>query len=330
MAGYGSLEDLLMGSVEVKHNRNKAAFRAKIDRLSRKAPEVMVKVTGHTKGAGHMKSHLDYISRNGDVELETDTGEILRDKNAVKSLHSFWQMDAPKGQRDNARTTSSIVFSMPKGTDPQAVKASVREYAKKEFSNYKYVMALHEDTDSPHVHLTINNYGMNGKKLHIKKGDPQRWREGFAEALRSRGVEAEATSRAARGVIKKGISQVIKHIREKGINSEMDTARVRAIIGEFKAEREGKEPEPKPWESKIRERQAIIRGTWLGVAKELYSSNSPEDKALGARIVGFLKDMPPVKTQNQELKERMAAQMNGTKSSVKDQQKQNERDDYER
>lgn len=332
MADYGSLEDLLKGSVDIKHNRNKSGFRAKADRIASKVPEVMVKVTGHTKGAGHMKSHLDYISRNGEVELEDQDGHTYKNKEAVKGLFSSWESRKSGRIKENERVTTSIVFSMPKGTDPQAVKASVREYAKKEFSNYKYVMALHEDTDSPHVHLTINNHSFeytrsgDRRKFHVKKGDPQRWRQGFAKELRSRGVEAEATSRAARGIIKKSVSQVIKHIREKGFTPEMDKARVREIIGEFKVEQQGGKVEAKPWEQRIRQQQALIRGTWLGAAKELHKSQDPEDKKLGEKIVDFLKDMPPVKTLNQEVKERMANQLTNAQNKPKDNERQVQKD----
>ena len=55
-------------------------------------------------------------------------------------------------------------------------------------------MALHTDTDSPHVHLTINNLGFDGKRLHVRKGLPQLWREQFACELDRLGVAAEATT----------------------------------------------------------------------------------------------------------------------------------------
>src|SRR3546814_6640399 len=51
--------------------------RAKLARIVRKAPEVVVKVTGRQRGGSHIKAHLDYIGRKGDVEIETRDGEIL-------------------------------------------------------------------------------------------------------------------------------------------------------------------------------------------------------------------------------------------------------------
>jgi hypothetical protein len=42
------------------------AMRAKLERIVSRVPEVMVKITGRTKGVAHLKSHLAYITRNGD------------------------------------------------------------------------------------------------------------------------------------------------------------------------------------------------------------------------------------------------------------------------
>ena len=38
-------------------------------------PEVVVKVTGRQRGGSHVKAHLEYIGRKGDVEIETRDGE---------------------------------------------------------------------------------------------------------------------------------------------------------------------------------------------------------------------------------------------------------------
>jgi type IV secretion system T-DNA border endonuclease VirD2 len=57
--------------------------RAKLARIVRKAPEVVVKVTGRQRGGVHVKAHLEYIGRKGDVDIETRDGEILTTKEEV-------------------------------------------------------------------------------------------------------------------------------------------------------------------------------------------------------------------------------------------------------
>jgi hypothetical protein len=49
-------------------------MRAKLERIVGRAPEVMVKITGRTKGVAHLKSHLAYITRNGELDAETEQG----------------------------------------------------------------------------------------------------------------------------------------------------------------------------------------------------------------------------------------------------------------
>ena len=46
----------------------------------------MVKVSGGGKGMRSIKAHMDYISRNGDVVLENENGELIDGKEAVQFL----------------------------------------------------------------------------------------------------------------------------------------------------------------------------------------------------------------------------------------------------
>ena len=63
-----------------------AAAYAQLARIIRRAPEVMVKVTGSTRDGGHLLRHLDYISRNGKLTLEGPEGERLEGREEMKAL----------------------------------------------------------------------------------------------------------------------------------------------------------------------------------------------------------------------------------------------------
>lgn len=299
-----TIADLLEGLV--KHKGNRAANRARARRVASRVPEVMVKITGNAKGADHVQSHLDYISRNGNLELEDEHGDVIKGKNEVRALAKDWAQDQGK-RRKNTRDTTNIIMSMPAGTEPRDVKSAVRAFAKRQFGqNHQYVMALHTDTESPHVHLTVKSLGYDGRRLNVKKGDPQKWREAFATELERRGVEAEATPRATRGVIKKGVSQVVHHIREKGQTPQVDQAKFREIVEDFRDHRAGKAPQPWPWEERIKERQTYVRKAWLIAAKDLNQSRDPEDQELAKRIAAFVGSLPPMKTERHELQEKIA------------------------
>ena len=184
-----SISGLLSGNVRTKANRVRNN-----NRHTKQAPEVMVKVSGFGYNNAHTANHFDYISRNGKLELEDETGQVYQEQQAIHQLAKDWN-ESDFQQRKRTRHSTHLVLSMPFGTESKAVNQAVRAFAQKTFSeNYQYVFALHTDTDSPHVHLTIKNLGFDGKRLHVRKGLPQVWREQFAYELERLGVAAEATS----------------------------------------------------------------------------------------------------------------------------------------
>jgi hypothetical protein len=89
----------------------------------------------------------------------------------------------------------------------------------------------------------------------------------------------------------------------------VDQAKIREIVQGFADDREGKEPEPRPWEDRIKERQTYVRKAWLTAAKDLHQSGSAEDRELGKEIATFVKGMPPMKTERHELQEKVAEQL---------------------
>ncbi len=92
----------------------------------------------------------------------------------------------------------NIILSMPPGTDRNAVKDSARAFAADEFKEFQYVFASHEDEKHPHVHLIVKTVAYDDIRLNPRKADLQLWRERFAEQLRDRGIEANATPRHAK------------------------------------------------------------------------------------------------------------------------------------
>ena len=95
-----------------------------IARTVSRTPEVMVKVLPH--GANDVKAvrkHLDYISRKGKVDLETDEGEKVQ---AGKDLLDDWDLELEEGRarsdltaadgKASPRLVHKVMFSMPAGT----------------------------------------------------------------------------------------------------------------------------------------------------------------------------------------------------------------------
>ena len=180
------------------------AIRQRIEAtVVRRAPQVMVKVTGGGRSMAAITAHFRYISKNGRLEIEDQREETMQGKDSLHHLADEWRLggaripdDAEPGQR---REAFNIMLSMPRGTDPLIVQRAAREFAQAELSDHKYVMVLHDHQANPHVHISVRAVSRLGKRLNPRKNDLHRWRETFAEKLRGYGVEAEATRQTTRG-----------------------------------------------------------------------------------------------------------------------------------
>ena len=181
--------------------RRAAAIRRLIHAtVVRRAPQVMVKVTGGGRGMGAIAAHFRYISKNGKLEIEDDRGDVAKGPSAVRELADEWRFGGSFIDETSPRREAfNIMLSMPRGTDPSSVQWAARELAKQELADHKYVMVLHDHQANPHVHISVRAESKTGRRLNPRRADLQRWRETFAEKLRERGIEAEATRQAVRG-----------------------------------------------------------------------------------------------------------------------------------
>ncbi|MCL2635637.1 MAG: hypothetical protein FWD50_03275 [Betaproteobacteria bacterium] len=167
--------------------------------LAKKTPQVMVKISGAGKGMAKTKNHLDYISRNGQLELADQDGHVIDGRQGVNDIKDEWRA-AGVPEESEKRECFNIVLGMPAGTPAAALKRAAQDFAEAEFGGHKYVMALHEPntdqrTKNPHVHLCVVAVDEEGRRLNPRKDDLRRWRESFAEKLREQDVDALATSR---------------------------------------------------------------------------------------------------------------------------------------
>ncbi|WOE76753.1 relaxase/mobilization nuclease domain-containing protein [Alterisphingorhabdus coralli] len=177
-------------------------------RTATRTQEVMVKVTGRQKmGAGSF-GNLAYISRLDDknaenIALEDERGNIITTADQMRDISKQWARwndAAVKGFDDRRKgdVSRSMMLSHGKEMDADVLMESAREWAKKELAGHRYVMALHTDTDHPHVHITYAARNKAGERTYPDRETLQRWRDSFAEQLRERGVEANATPRQTR------------------------------------------------------------------------------------------------------------------------------------
>lgn len=204
-----------------------------ISRTVSRTPEVMVKVL--TRGGRDLtavRRHLQYLDRKGELNFETDDGQLLAGKGTERELLEDWDLDIEEDRRRatlEARPTNSppklvhkILFSMPPGTPPGKVLEAVKNFAKEEFAlKHRYAMVLHTDEPHPHVHMVIKALSEQGVRLNIRKETLRQWRRSFAEHLRRQGVAANATERAVRGGARTRKSDAIYRANLRGESTHM-------------------------------------------------------------------------------------------------------------
>jgi len=256
----------LSGSV----GQRAAAIRQRIRAtVVRRAPQVMVKVTGGGRGMAAIAAHFRYISKGGRLQFEDDRGVTREGKEALRDLAEQWRHGGSFiEETSHRREAFNIMLSMPSGTDPLVVQRAAREFAQAELGDHRYVMVLHDHQANPHVHISVRAESRHGKRLNPRKGDLQRWRETFAEKLRDWGIDAEATRQRTRGQVRnyEPIWRV-KAAAERRLKTDTRTAK----SGEG-----------------IEKDRAIAARAWERIAEGLSRSDSPEDRALADHVDRFL------------------------------------------
>ena len=246
-----------------------AAIRERIEAtVVRRAPQVMVKVTGGGRGMKAIAAHFRYISKNGRLEIEDERGQTVRGKETLRELADDWRFGGSLIEDlSDRREAFNVMLSMPRGTDPLTVQWAAREFARTELADHKYVMVLHDHQANPHVHISVRAESKHGKRLNPRKTDLHRWRETFAEKLRERGVEAEATRQATRG-----------------------TARRFPALWQVKAGEAGrlhKDPRATREGTGTRASRDAARAAWRELAAALAASDREADRQLARSIEAF-------------------------------------------
>jgi Relaxase/Mobilisation nuclease domain len=253
------------------HQRAQALRQRIYATVVRRAPQVMVKVTGGGRGMGAIAAHLRYIAKGGRLPFEDDRGVTRDGKEALRHVVDQWRLGGSRiPEVSERREAFNITLSMPAGTKPESVLKAAREFAKAELANHRYVMVLHTHQANPHVHLAVRAEGRDGRRLNPRKEDLRRWRETFAERLRSWGIEAEATSQITRGT---------RHRNER--------------VWERKtAQRPVQRPtrlEPLPRGTRKHALQA-----WVEIKRALAASPESSDRKLAKSIHDYLERLPAV------------------------------------
>lgn len=278
-----------------------------IERTVTRTPEVMVKVL--SRGGQNLKAvqnHLAYLSRKGELELETDDGQSVSGKDAEAALLKDWDLDietdrrqstlAATNNRQPPKLVHKLMFSMPPGTPPDKVLQAVRNFAREEFAlKHRYAMVLHTDEPHPHVHMIVKAVSEQGERLNIRKATLRTWRQEFARHLRAQGVAANATERAVRGQINgHKLDGIYRSMRSASRFSTHRESRVAAVASELKRGH----LETEAGKSKLINTRRMVERGWLDVSDTLRGQGHLK---LSDQIKRFLDAMPPPKTDKEQI-----------------------------
>ncbi|WP_282611313.1 relaxase/mobilization nuclease domain-containing protein [Pelagibius sp. Alg239-R121] len=203
----GSLERSSGGRSQVR--RASAGGLIKNALLTHQAVIKIVR-NGTTNGGSRLGAQLQYISRNGALELSNgaDLGARADGESAelVRDVIADWEKDFERMDPRTKFYTYHLIVSYPDSADQDAARIAGEAFAARlaggDYGDrYKYVLAHHSDTRNPHTHIVINRSGQGGKTLHLSRHgiDIQSLRELHVETSRDVGIRLAATSRFSRG-----------------------------------------------------------------------------------------------------------------------------------
>ncbi|WP_282170901.1 relaxase/mobilization nuclease domain-containing protein [Ruegeria atlantica] len=174
-------------------------------------PEAVVKHVrkGGVKNAHELRRQINYLTVRAEGVLDIrDNGVTPLVADQVSDLIETWAEDF--NGKTNYGYTRHLIVSFPEGTYPDAAHEAGLEFADRLFGSgdfgdtWDYLTVFHNDTDNPHVHIVVNNRGVeHGQWLAMGMSsemniDVQRSIQ--VEVAEEYGIELTATTRVERGL----------------------------------------------------------------------------------------------------------------------------------
>jgi hypothetical protein len=282
-----------------RRDRLSPAQIQQIARTVARTPEVMVKVLpAGANSVVAVRQHLAYVGRQGDVELQTDDGQRLQDRDAAADLIEDWDLDLAECQSGLGglqgwrapKLVHKLVFSMPAGTPADKVLLATQGFCREQLAlKHRYALALHTDEPHPHVHVIIKAISEQGERLNIRKATLRQWREEFAKQLRRIGVAANATPRFVRGETRPRKSDGIYRAARRGASTHMQERVTAAAVALRTADRVGE-----PATLRLRETRRELERGWTATSEALRSQGQT---ALAEHARHFVRSLPPARTE---------------------------------
>ena len=202
---YTDEDDTLFGLERAKRGRKPTRGRrwtgslSQRVRASQRLPQAVFKISSYSHSAGAVWGRVNYVARDGELEVEAANGEKLESLVELERMVDDWSQEAE--ERERRVVAMNAVVSFPAGIDQERATEAARQFFQEAFAdNHDYVFAPHTDAKQFHVHVVVQAQGHDGKQLRITKDDIQELRLLLAEKAREQGIELDASPRWARGL----------------------------------------------------------------------------------------------------------------------------------
>ena len=212
---------------------------------AQKIPQAVVKIIpgGGCSGRGQLTAQLNYLSRDGDLELEEGYREFrnpIWDTDDIRDTATRWAMDWEDAMSRDGRTaraknkTFHMLILYPEGTDPETAKDAADKFADRlchsgEFGDeWRNIRAWHTDRAHPHMHLIIDRLGESGRMMQIhpaKPINPKRLRALQVDTAAEYGLALNDTPRVSRGHRELGLSSPEHRLEERGQRMDRSSRR---------------------------------------------------------------------------------------------------------
>lgn len=281
--------------------------RAKAEKFARGTPEAMIKLDrAGIRSGGHLAEAGRYISRNCNLECEDQDGCVISDTDTLDALMADWADKdkaerAKSGSRNHFAMARRFIISTPEGTDPEALKQAIREFAQKELRDrgFDYIWTIHQDTDHPHAHILVRSVAKDGHRLHYSLREIKALRERWCVVAERHGIDLNATDRAVRGRTRR--DKPIERVKQEQRGSQhiYEKYRIEELVKVLKSGGEFTDYENEVMK-KARATRTEIRRNASDYIKELRDSGSPDDIKLAELIAEKMNNLPPVESAQEE------------------------------
>ena len=205
-----------LGSAQQRHTRGLLRNAS----TPRSWQSVVKRITGGSaRTPQELGRLLDYVAREEGVESTwCNLAGYERDfdpastASVAEGWSSTWRGAPKRGHTDH------IVLSFPRGTEVAQAEAIAREWGQEVFGSgdygdvWRYVAALHRDTDHVHAHFVVDKHGIEeGRFLSICRYSEVNFdvmRELHAEIAQEHGLNLVATTRLSRGLVENPVAEL--------------------------------------------------------------------------------------------------------------------------